>query len=838
MNHLKKALCVLMVFVLLLGLGIPSLAAFTDSAQIKYTQQVELMTGIGIISGFPDGSFQPKGDLTRAQAAKIITYLNLGKEAGDAMGESRVATQFSDVPETHWASAFVNYCYNMNIIAGDGHGHFMPDRKLTAFEFAKMLLVSLGYGQNDEFIGADWKKGVASTATNIKLFNGNYAAVGDALCNREEAMLYAYNALFANKVTMYGGYYVNSIPYTGEKLGTLADNYGITLCSGTVEYQNGYYIDSKEGVFAVADYQGSPDDLGRQVEAWCQRTSTGEYVPVTDIVFTDEIMTIDGEPLYDGTTISDWTNRSSKNYIGQAANKVTYYNNGVNAGNAVPVYGRGDKVIVIDSDSDKKIDKVLVTTYTAAAAEKAPYTTTASRITYVVIPGVGRTGIGSDNFDVGVEATRVEGYADIKAGDMVYYSFNNATQTYQFFRAKAVRGQKVSQNARAGSINFGNMTGLIDSQIPVNSTLIGTGVLDLAFNQDTTIYLDQGGYVLGYLTDQIAFATNYVLLVDARKVETSNDSDWSQSAKLQARVVFPDGKMSVVEAASITSGKAVYTAKNYFPSSSIIDDPVYGSLVGTFYSYYTASNGQYVLAEADAVDGGTTITQGAVYFDGVNTANNQTIFIVRSRGTNGNDIYESYVGYKNVPSTGKNGAYTKILFGTGQEKTLAKYVYVDAYNDTGFNVSYQYAYITDTSVTTIGVSGGSYTPYPAIMDGISTTLKVWTAGSGTTVLTEGLYEVSIDKSGYATIVAPGAKSALHNYDVGPSLAGDGIIVISGDKWEDAYGYSNSTIFYIVEANGSFRIGSVNDIILNVVEQISIRTTNSDIQEAAEVYVHY
>jgi hypothetical protein len=40
---------------------------------------VQVLQGVGWINGFPDGTFQPNGALTRGQAAKILANVPSGK---------------------------------------------------------------------------------------------------------------------------------------------------------------------------------------------------------------------------------------------------------------------------------------------------------------------------------------------------------------------------------------------------------------------------------------------------------------------------------------------------------------------------------------------------------------------------------------------------------------------------------------------------------------------------------------------------------------------------------------------------------------------------------------
>ena len=82
MRNLKKVLslvlCVaMMLSVMVVGAG----AAFSDQSKIKNTEAVDACTALNIIGGYPDGSFKPEGNITRAEVTKMICVaLNGGKE--------------------------------------------------------------------------------------------------------------------------------------------------------------------------------------------------------------------------------------------------------------------------------------------------------------------------------------------------------------------------------------------------------------------------------------------------------------------------------------------------------------------------------------------------------------------------------------------------------------------------------------------------------------------------------------------------------------------------------------------------------------------------------------
>ena len=125
---MKRVSAIILAAVLLLGcLPVFAGAAFTDADKIAegHKTAVEYVSAKKVISGFPDGSFQPQGNLTRAQAAKILCVALEGADKAEAL--TKTDTGFSDVPASHWAAKFVAYCADEGIVAGVGGGKFSPD---------------------------------------------------------------------------------------------------------------------------------------------------------------------------------------------------------------------------------------------------------------------------------------------------------------------------------------------------------------------------------------------------------------------------------------------------------------------------------------------------------------------------------------------------------------------------------------------------------------------------------------------------------------------------------------------------------------------------------------
>lgn len=126
---------------------------------------------VSYIKGYPDGTFKPSNNVTRAEAAQMFaTLLN----SGTSFGTSSV-TKFIDA-NNKWYSPAVNYIAGKGLLSGYSDGTFKPDADITRAEFAQMIsgYLKAGYAGSANF--KDVKGHWASDAID-KVF-GNKAVEG------------------------------------------------------------------------------------------------------------------------------------------------------------------------------------------------------------------------------------------------------------------------------------------------------------------------------------------------------------------------------------------------------------------------------------------------------------------------------------------------------------------------------------------------------------------------------------------------------------------------------------------------------------------------------------
>ena len=164
---MKKLLALVLALVMTLSLAVVgSNAAFKDADKVNetYSEAVNVLSGMKVFQGYTDGSFQPKGAITRAEVAAIVYRLYTGDVADKQASLYATYNKFSDMDGAKWAAGYIGYCANAGLVKGYDAKTFGPADKVTGYQALAMILRAVGYDKNDEFTGAQWQLRVASTA--------------------------------------------------------------------------------------------------------------------------------------------------------------------------------------------------------------------------------------------------------------------------------------------------------------------------------------------------------------------------------------------------------------------------------------------------------------------------------------------------------------------------------------------------------------------------------------------------------------------------------------------------------------------------------------------------
>ena len=542
---MKKLLALVLALVMSMSLVTISNAAFKDADKITadHEEAVEVMSAIGVLVGDEKQNFNAKDNLTRAQAAKIISYLLLGNKTAEALAGSG---KFTDVAKTSWFAGFVDYCASTGVVNGVGDGKFDPNGQLTGYQFAKMLLGALGYDATIQgFTGTDWQINVSKIANLVGLFEGLNIKGTDVL-TREQAAQMAFNTLksplveYNNKggnVTINGaviGISASDYEYvttTIAKEQTISKQYLSNTNKGiyTVEFAERYYPD----LTLTAD----EDDFGRPARTWAYNKETvGTFVNYDQLV-AEYTVKVTGKTMYtdigyknidDYATYAFEDGVTVKNFD---ADKVLTKNND----KAVLTSGKGVLTQVFVNDTDETITIVVIHTYLAKAT--ADYN---SKKEYLSVEVYEKKNSIKDNSIALEDAANI---VDVKEGDyllvnvadgeIVAVSEPTVVTDTKITKYSVDSGYLSSATAGGTSYDAAKDFALTPEQLKDYDK---DALVDYTYN----LYIDQYGYVIG--VKEFSGDAKYLFLVGYDKT-TSNLS----TKTAEASVIFIDGTMKNVE---------------------------------------------------------------------------------------------------------------------------------------------------------------------------------------------------------------------------------------------------------------------------------------------------
>lgn len=401
-------------------------AAFSDvSEDTKYSKAISTLTKLNVINGYDDGTFQPEASISRAEFTKIVVYtLGLDKLQVEL-------TEFEDVSADHWAKYFIKTAYDKKIIDGYGDGNFGPNDNVTYEQALKMIVCTLGYGTYAEQQGG-YPVGYQTQAGTLGLTKGISGVAYSEPAPRGVIAQIVSNALeieikeFNSDTSTYESSgktllndYLGVKKFKGELAG--AGEHVTANCVGSLlpgQMQMVNTADSSD--YVIIDYTKYTEDitditkhLGKLVTVYYeQKRSSDEAVLVAIddettknteyVINSSDIDTVNSSSIryyenggnnaknlsvnfnnvtvrYNGKVVSGLTKLRNKSYT-SAANKYTTET--YSAAEAVVkwlspaseyfIYG---DVVLLDRESDGKIDDIQINDYQTMVALKTPTTT-------------------------------------------------------------------------------------------------------------------------------------------------------------------------------------------------------------------------------------------------------------------------------------------------------------------------------------------------------------------------------------------------------------------------------------------------------------------------------
>ena len=557
---MKKFLSLVLALTMMMSLVTINAGAkeFTDDEDQNYDEAIAVISEIGVVDGYEDGSFKPQGTLTRGAAAKIICNLILGPTTA---GELHADTApYKDVPTSNAFSGYIAYCAKEKIISGYADGTFRPSAGLTGYAFMKMLLGALGYdAENESYTGANWSINVAKQAIGIGLNNSLVDEFnGVDQVTREEAALYAFNTL---KATM--------VDYD-QKITTTINGVDVVISQGTakpVDWSEGSnrdgnikddgYVQFAEEYFPKLYLDNTTDAFGRPAREWEYSGNTvGTYVN-HDILKKEFTTEVTGRDLYDvlgKSTIDEYDflisvdGETEKNVLGDAF----FTEDNILRSNTKGVGGTGNGVLTqvyVDSDN-KDVYIAVINTYLAVASDdynekkdEATYTvwslenkgTSSDKTLVKALPAKSTDAAINLDLTVSGEDFAIE---EVKEDDIVLVHVAEG-------EIKEIMEPEVLSEVEITAFKNGSWITVDGEQYDYNDAIqYDDDVLDDYDDtnmKDTTynVYLDAYGYAIG--VEVVEESSNYLFLTG---MDGSNSN--LSNRNVDANVIFTDGTMATV----------------------------------------------------------------------------------------------------------------------------------------------------------------------------------------------------------------------------------------------------------------------------------------------------
>jgi hypothetical protein len=132
-NHITRAEVAMIFFRLLSNpeKNNPRASVFSDVGDKWYTQAVNYLASIEILTGYPEGTFLPDRSISRAEFAAVASRF-------DKLAVMDGGAAFPDI-EGHWAKEYINSAFAKGWVSGYPEGTFKPQQNITRAEVVKVV---------------------------------------------------------------------------------------------------------------------------------------------------------------------------------------------------------------------------------------------------------------------------------------------------------------------------------------------------------------------------------------------------------------------------------------------------------------------------------------------------------------------------------------------------------------------------------------------------------------------------------------------------------------------------------------------------------------------------
>ena len=688
---------------------------YTDTASHWAKNYIEYCTTLGIIAGKGDGTFDPEGDVTVSEAAKMVL----------------VALGYNAAMEGYTGGAWqINVDARANPLGlYDGLDYTTTNAPLTRDNAAQMLYNAL----DCDMVKYDV---VLDTTSSTVISTTQLGETGETLLEDKFDAVKVEGIVVANEVANLE----TSGHLDNERTRILVTNFADQGYYGNKNYNENVNFAVSTGL----------DELGRAVSVYVKKNPTSTRAQVLgSVIVTEEnnvVTSYSGDPLED---IADDNNMDIGNDT-----QIAY-----NYGNATDVIPTGDRTtgvekIFIDNDDDSEVDYILENTYrfgkvtSYVASGDGSITVNYTEDTFAMDDKddvVGFDDVARDDYVIAIE---IGGRLYVEAAESVTGNLDayKTSKTSGKTTGLTVDGEDYTVSQVAG---YENGSDVIEAARDVGETYVDV---------ESTFYLTAGGYVAA-VGESEENAYNFALVL---ATGTTGLED-------RVRVALSDGTIATYD--FVTTGNAVDdpqigTVYRYTLNSSgdirLMDasnDPS-GDVTDETITDGTSTGFQ---KGKSAID--TDTAAGADYYATANTAffyvglTQPQWSVLGTPGVGGiintidSDDVDVFAGYTNAPDlefpTGVTTLYAKVY---ARDENTDRVGAVVFYGDANLaaNSLDNVLYIAEvgsrnasvTNVTAFIANSGSYEPQAIQLDGAYTAAQVEGKTYTFTINPDGTYAIS------------------------------------------------------------------------------------------------
>ena len=505
-----------LICALIMIINITALAAFSDvDTGSDVGNAISQLSSIGIINGFSDGTFHPDETLTRAQFAKIAVCMLDEQESAASRSANMV---FSDVPGENWASGYINYIAEKEIINGYPDGTFGANDTINYAQALTILIRLLGYDGED--VGYRWPDGYVNKATALGITK-NIGFDKYENLTRGNAAYLVYNTLLAEKkenssIKLLSSSSVEDIVIYGD------GEIDASLASGNIM--------TTKGTYKLANASNIKSDVyGRIGTLYLDGEGKATaFVPEKEIVRTAIIVSAAKNTDSGKVEITFTENGTAKTESFGVNAPVYYSGKSATLENAVSELETGREVLLFFSEGG-----IFERIYLKESSLQGPVTITASYSQIYSSFNITNTSTLSV-----VRDGRKANLESISMYDVVYYMQSNNTIYAYTDKITGIYEEAYPLKANVSSVLVAGREYQLSSQKAVNKMNESSSAFDLG--ERVTLLFGRNGEVIDVVDMSAGGSLDIAVLTECYS-EVSTDVDTNGQHTKYVKLVLPDG---------------------------------------------------------------------------------------------------------------------------------------------------------------------------------------------------------------------------------------------------------------------------------------------------------